>query len=247
MRTSKPLIDHKSESKEVYDIAGQAAFALDQFDAAEQYLKEAQAAGSISETGSQVLLDVGSYKALWEKEKALRDAESQKDDLPRVRIATTQGEIVVELFEDQAPDTVGNFVSLVEKGFYSGLNFHRVLPNFMAQVGCPVGDGSGGPGYEILDEFGREDARMHFRGTLSMAKTETPNSGGSQFFLTFRPTPHLNSRHTVFGRIISGIEVLEKIRRRDPTSPDAPEPDKLLEAVVVRKRAHEYLPKKTGG
>ncbi len=244
---AQPLIDHKTELKKIYDLAGQAAFCLDQFTTAEQYLTEAQAAGAISDTGSQSLVDAKTYKALWEEEQALREAEAAKDDLPRVRLQTTKGEIVVELFEDSAPDTVGNFVNLVDKGFYNGLNFHRVLANFMAQAGCPNGDGSGGPGYEIYDEVGLPGARMHFRGTLSMAKTDAPDSGGSQFFLTFRPTSHLNGRHTVFGRVLTGFEVLEKLQRRNPDDPAAAEPDKIIKAEVVRKRDHEYLPKKVGG
>jgi cyclophilin family peptidyl-prolyl cis-trans isomerase len=154
--------------------------------------------------------------------------------------------LVVELFENEAPQTVGNFISLVENGFYDGTVFHRVLPNFMAQGGCPKGTGQGGPGYTIYDEHDRDDARMHFRGYLSMANTGRKNSGGSQFFLTFVPTPHLNDKHTVFGRVIEGMDVLERIQRRDPDKQgNLPEPDKIIKMEVLRKRPDKkYVPTK---
>ena len=149
------------------------------------------------------------------------------------------------MFENKAPDTVGNFISLVEKGFYNGLTFHRVLPQFMAQGGCPLGDGTGGPGYNIYCECYKDNYRKHFRGTLSMAHAGK-DTGGSQFFLTFVPTSHLNGRHTAFGRVIEGLDVLSKIQRIDPESKDSkPEPDKIVKMEVVRKRDHEYKPNKS--
>ena len=113
-------------------------------------------------------------------------------------IKTNKGDIEVELFENEAPNTVANFITLVEKGFYNGLSFHRVLPNFMAQGGDPKGDGTGGPGYTIADECSGPNHRLHFRGSLSMAKEARPDTGGSQFFITFVPTSHLDGIHTVF-------------------------------------------------
>jgi cyclophilin family peptidyl-prolyl cis-trans isomerase len=132
---------------------------------------------------------------------------------------------------------------LVKKGFYNGLTFHRVLQGFMAQGGDPVGNGTGGPGYSIACECYRPDARHHFRGSLSMAHAGR-DTGGSQFFLTFAPTPQLDGKHTVFGRVVSGMDVLAKLQRRDPTDTEAPRPDKILEAEVLRKRPHEYVPTK---
>jgi cyclophilin family peptidyl-prolyl cis-trans isomerase len=149
----------------------------------------------------------------------------------------------IELFENEAPNTVANFISLVEKGYYNGLVFHRVLANFMAQGGDPTGSGSGGPGYRIACECSKPEARMHFRGSLSMAHAGR-DTGGSQFFLTFLPTTHLNHRHTCFGRVVRGMDVLSRLQRRDPESPNPPEPDKILEAKVLRKRPHAYEPKK---
>jgi len=157
---------------------------------------------------------------------------------------TSEGDIKLELFENEAPIAVGNFVSLVEDGYYDGITFHRVLPGFMAQGGCPDGTGTGGPGYNIPGEAHEPDARMHFRGSLSMALGPGgPDTGGSQFFLTFLPTPHLDGKHTVFGRVIEGMDVLPKLTRRDPQDPNAPKPSRIIDAKVLRKRDHEYEPK----
>jgi cyclophilin family peptidyl-prolyl cis-trans isomerase len=165
-----------------------------------------------------------------------------------VLLKTNKGDIVIELFENEAPKTVGNFVSLVENGFYNGLTFHRVLPGFMAQGGCPDGNGMGGPGYTIPCECNQPNYRRHFRGTLSMAHAG-PNTGGSQFFLTFIPTSGLDGKHTAFGRVVDGMDVLAKIQRRDPspqTPRPLPTPDSIIEAKVLRKRPHDYKPTKMG-
>ncbi|MBI2826059.1 MAG: peptidylprolyl isomerase [Planctomycetia bacterium] len=165
--------------------------------------------------------------------------------MPRVLLQTSKGDIVLELFENEAPNTVANFVSLVEKGFYDGLSFHRVLPGFMAQGGDPKGDGSGGPGYTIACECYTPNHRQHFRGSLSMAHAGK-DTGGSQFFLTFVPTPHLDEAqapHTVFGRVIEGMDVLTALTRRDPTKQNQPDADKIIKATVLRKRDHAYEPK----
>jgi cyclophilin family peptidyl-prolyl cis-trans isomerase len=153
---------------------------------------------------------------------------------------TSQGDIEIELFENEAPNTVLNFITLVEKGFYNGLKFHRVLPGFMAQGGDPLGTGGGGPGYTIPCECPRPDHRLHFRGSLSMAKKEQPDTGGSQFFLTFVPTKHLDGKHTVFGRVISGFDVLAKLKRRNPDDPTVGPADTIVKAEVTRKRNHPY-------
>ena len=152
-----------------------------------------------------------------------------------MKIETNRGTLVVELFENEAPETVGNFVSLVEKGFYNGLTFHRVLPGFMAQGGDPNGDGNGGPGYKIYCECAKPVHREHFRGTLSMAKQPQKDTGGSQFFITFRPTPQLDGKHTAFGRVVEGLDVLAKIQRRNPESEEERKltPDRIVKAEVV--------------
>ena len=123
------------------------------------------------------------------------------------------GEFVVELFDDQAPKTVNNFVFLARNGFYDGTTFHRVLDGFMAQGGDPTGTGTGGPGYQFEDEF--SDLTFDKPGLLAMANSG-PNTNGSQFFITYAPTPHLNGLHTIFGQVVEGMEVVNGITRRDP-------------------------------
>jgi len=136
------------------------------------------------------------------------------------RFKTERGEIVCELFASDAPLTVENFVNLARAGFYDGTTFHRVIPGFMAQGGDPTGTGRGGPGYDFPDELTAR-RRHDGPGVLSMANAG-PNTNGSQFFLTFGATPHLDGRHTVFGRVISGMEVVNSIRERDPGRDPAP-------------------------
>jgi cyclophilin family peptidyl-prolyl cis-trans isomerase len=245
-RLSKLMLEHHAKEGELYNVAGAAAFAVNDFAAAETYLKEAAKNNLLAGLGQTFYADLPDYKNYWAKERQIREAEAKADDLPRVLMKTSKGDIEIELFENEAPNTVANFISLVEKGYYNGLTFHRVLPNFMAQGGDPTGDGTGGPGYSIACECYRPDARMHFRGSLSMAHAGR-DTGGSQFFLTFVPTGHLNGRHTCFGRVITGMEVLSKLQRRDPSGPNPPPPDKIVEAKVLRKRNHPYEPKKIGG
>ena len=230
---------------ELNDLAGITAFCRNDFAAAAKLLKTASDSGAISPLGEQYLSLCADYQEFWKQEQAIRAKEAAADDLPRVKLSTTKGDVVLELFENEAPQTVGNFISLVEKKFYDGIVFHRVLPNFMAQGGCPQGSGAGGPGYKILCECTRPDYRKHFSGSLSMAKTPARDSGGSQFFLTFIPTAQLNGQHTVFGRVIEGIEVLAQLQRIDPQAEGPkPEPDKIVEATVLRKRDHVYAPTK---
>ena len=150
---------------------------------------------------------------------------------PTVTLTTTLGPIRAELFEDKVPKTAGNFASLVRKGFYDGLTFHRVIPGFMIQGGCPRGDGSGGPGYTIPDEF-HPTLRHTGAGLLSMANAG-PNTGGSQFFITLGPTAWLDGKHAIFGKVVAGQDVVEKIARvpRDPS--DRPRtPVKILSATI---------------
>lgn len=237
------LLENGCKAPELYDAAGIAAYCTHDFAAAKKFLEAAAKAETISGLGNVYLKVCGDYIEFWKKEQALRAKEAAADDLPRVKLATTKGDIVIELFENEAPMAVANFVSLVADGYYDGLTFHRVLPNFMAQGGCPKGTGGGGPGYNIPCECYRPDHRKHFRGSLSMAHAGR-DTGGSQFFLTFIPTSHLNGRHTVFGRVVEGMDVLAKLQRRNPDSFNAPEPDKITKATVVRKRDHEYKPTK---
>lgn len=126
-----------------------------------------------------------------------------------VRIETEEGEMVIELFPDVAPDTVASFKALVGEGYYDGLSFHRVIPEFVAQGGCPRGDGTGGPGYKIKAEF---NDRKHLRGTVAMARTSDPDSAGSQFYICLDAIPHLDGQYTVFGQLVEGDEVLDRVK-----------------------------------
>jgi len=250
-KIGKLLVDNKCDDKDVLNLAGIAAFDTSDFKTAEKYLSLAQSQGyyksapkedEVARLGEFYLQAVPYYKKAWAREKAFR-ARDAKADLPRVVLKTNKGEIEVELFEDQAPNTVANFISLVQSGFYKNVTFHRVLKGFMAQGGDPTGSGNGGPGYSIPCECYQSNHREHFRGTLSMAHAGR-DTGGSQFFLTFVPTPHLDGKHTVFGRVIDGMDVLAKIQRRDPGDAEAPRPDKIVEAKIIRKRPHDYKPQK---
>ena len=226
---------------------GVALYCIDNFDAAEIHLKKAESAEVLTQEASVALQDLPTAKEAWMVEKAVRAKEAAADDLPRVKLETNRGAVVIELYENEAPGAVGNFVSLVESGYYDGLTFHRVLPGFMAQGGCPDGTGSSGPGYNIACECEQANHRNHFRGTLSMAHAGK-NTGGSQFFLTFKRTSHLDGLHTVFGRVVEGIDVLAKLQRRSPGQGGTlPTPDKIVKAEVIRKRDHEYKPNKVGG
>jgi len=126
-------------------------------------------------------------------------------------IKTAKGDLALELYPQDAPVTVNSFVTLARKGFYNGLTFHRVIPDFMAQGGDPSGNGTGGPGYKFQDEF---SSRTHQAGSLSMANSG-PNTNGSQFFICYAPQPHLNGKHTVFGQLTQGMDVLKKLVNGD--------------------------------
>lgn len=185
------------------------------------------------------------------EEMTIRAREAQTDNLPRVKFTTSQGEIVIELFENEAPNTVANFIKLTKDKFYDGLKFHRVVESFMAQGGDPNGDGSGGPGYQIKSEYITPEARGHFFNSISMANQNKKDTGGSQFFITFDRTSNLNKRHTVFGRILSGHETLGKLTRtfainnvgKEVPIPDAVA-DTIIKAEVIRDRGHDYTPDK---
>jgi cyclophilin family peptidyl-prolyl cis-trans isomerase len=259
----KLLIENGAGGPELYVWGFLAAFATNDYELASTWLQKAQQEKSIETvveaasksdredpqvglmkavvhqlSSSAEVLD--EYRGLWAKESQIRAAEAAADDLPRVKLTTNKGEIVVELFENEAPQSVANFLTLVKQGFYNGSPFHRVLPKFMAQGGAKDEEGQGGPGYTIRCECYRPDYRRHFRGTLSMAHAGR-DTGNSQFFLTFVPTAHLNGRHTAFGRVIEGMEVLADLQRRSTMhQSNPPKADRIIKAEVIRDRGHEY-------
>ena len=129
------------------------------------------------------------------------------------RITLDDGNAIdLEFYPQDAPKTVENFVTLAKKGFYDGLTFHRVVRDFVVQGGCPKGDGTGGPGHTIKAEF---NAQKHLRGTVAMARSQHPDSAGSQFYICYGPTPHLDRNYTVFGRVVAGMEHVDRIKQGD--------------------------------
>ena len=163
---------------------------------------------------------------------------------PQVTILMNNGDkIVVELYPQIAPNTVNNFISLVKKGFYNGICFHRVIEGFMIQGGDPNGIGTGGPGYSIKGEFtqnGFKNTLSHTRGVISMARSMMPNSAGSQFFIMHADSPYLDGQYASFGKVISGIEVVDKIATTKTDWHDKPYEDQIMKEVTVETFGVEY-------
>jgi cyclophilin family peptidyl-prolyl cis-trans isomerase len=145
---------------------------------------------------------------------------------------TNKGSFKVELYADKAPLTVGNFMKLVNQGFYNGLIFHRVIPDFMIQGGCPHGTGGGGPGWTIRDEF-HPSLKHDSNGILSMANAG-PNTGGSQFFITVAPTPWLDKHHSIFGKVVEGMNVVENISKVQKGRNDKPLQDVVIKSITLK-------------
>ena len=152
--------------------------------------------------------------------------------MTRARFQTNQGEFVLDLFDKEMPVTAGNFIKLAEKGFYNGVIFHRVIKDFMIQGGDPTGTGTGGPGYVIKDEFTKNN--RNDRGTISMANAG-PNTGGSQFFINVVNNNYLDKKHPVFGRVSSGMEIVDKIANAKTDSQDRPLNRVIINKIVIEK------------
>ena len=153
------------------------------------------------------------------------------------------GKIVAELYPDKAPQSVRNFISLIQKGFYDGLIFHRVISGFMIQGGCPEGTGMGGPGYCIKGEFlfnGVKNDLKHKRGVLSMARSSSPNSAGSQFFIMHENAPHLDGQYASFGKVIEGMDVVDAIANTRTDRADKPKTPQVMKKVTVDTLGVEY-------
>ena len=163
---------------------------------------------------------------------------------PIVTITMTNGDIMkAELYPEIAPNTVNNFISLVKKGFYDGLIFHRVINGFMIQGGCPDGTGMGGPGYNIRGEFsqnGFNNPLKHEAGVLSMARAMHPDSAGSQFFIMHKPAPHLDGSYAAFGKITEGMDVVNKIAETDTDYSDRPLDEQKIQSMTVETFGVDY-------
>ena len=166
------------------------------------------------------------------------------DKNPIVTFMMENGDkIKAELYPDVDPNTVNNFISLINKGFYDGLIFHRVIKNFMIQGGDPEGTGMGGPGYSIKGEFnhnGFKNDLKHERGVLSMARSFMPDSAGSQFFIMHKDSPHLDGEYAGFGKVIEGIEIIDKIAETKTNRSDKPKKDQKIEKVTVETFGIDY-------
>lgn len=192
------------------------------------------------------------YPQWWEEELKARAADEAAGDLPRVLLKTTSGPVVLELFEDQAPNTVANFIQLVQSGYYDDTEFYQVISDLVVLGGDPLGDGSGTSGRFIPDEHTRPDRRRIFRGSIMMAKRVTapesaemvPDSASSQFVIALMPLVPKDQQQTVFGRVVQGMDVVGSFRRVDPSKKKEQQvilpPDRIISATVLRKRDHDY-------
>lgn len=195
----------------------------------------------------------------WERELRLRQEDEARDDLPRVLFRTTKGDIVFELFEDSAPNSVASFIYLCEQNFFRDLAFFRVIEQVVAQTGCPRNDGSGDSGYTVSSERNHPNRRHHFRGSLGIALGNVPDSklpdqdsGSSQFYICAIPLPNLDDDFTVFGRVIEGLEHVGYLQKVDPSDDEKKKAvedrlDLILSVEVLRKRDHEYRPVPAAG
>lgn len=168
---------------------------------------------------------------------------------PIVTIEMANGSVMkAELYPEFAPNTVNNFLSLVQKGYYDGLIFHRVIENFMIQGGCPEGTGMGGPGYRIKGEFSRNGVNntlKHTEGVLSMARSQHMDSGGSQFFVMHKPSPHLDGQYAAFGKLIEGYEVVDAMAKVDTDHSDRPRQEQKILRMTADLNGYEFTEPET--
>lgn len=171
-------------------------------------------------------------------------ADSEKMDAQAIQttpivtmIVKDYGTVTLELYPDMAPNTVNNFITLANEGFYDGLTFHRIIKDFMIQGGDPEGNGTGGPGYSIAGEFSnngyKDNTLLHTKGVISMARSLEPNSAGSQFFIMTADTPHLDGDYAAFGKVTSGLDIIEKIENVETDGSDKPIKEVVIESISV--------------
>ncbi|MDC3414713.1 peptidylprolyl isomerase [Aquibacillus sp. 3ASR75-11] len=190
------------------------------------------------ETGEQQK-DKTSEKSV---EKTAYPADVEENPIVTITMENDK-EITLELYPTTAPNTVANFISLIEEGFYDGVIFHRVIPDFMIQGGDPEGNGTGGPGYSIAGEFssnGFENNLKHERGVISMARAQDPNSAGSQFFIMVTDYPSLDGEYAAFGKVLEGMEVVDEIVSTQRDESDKPLEDQKMKSVVVDTKGYDY-------
>ncbi|GAA5505868.1 peptidylprolyl isomerase [Novipirellula caenicola] len=245
MRASALLIDLGFNQVFLFQTAARSSVCAGEFETAEkiyEYLKPED----YGDLDKRFSYQMETMKEQWAEEQKRREQDAEKE-LPRVKLTTTHGDIVIELFLDQAPSTVAHFIKLVEQGFYDGLDFYQVIDDLLALTGDETGTGSGNSGQFIVDEHQREGARNAFRGSLAMAKLPkgdtgefVPDSGSSQFAIFFTPVPTVSKEQTVFGRVIEGMDLFTELRRVDPHKEKKKgqvvyPPDRIIEAEVIRR------------
>ncbi|MDG2183092.1 MAG: peptidylprolyl isomerase [Mariniblastus sp.] len=252
-RTTKKLLQLYPENKDLYNLMGRVSILNNDFDFAQQYYQ------ANKQTAEQLGVPEGALYGNsmdklatgYERELALRASDAAGEPLPRAIIKTNRGEIVIELFENQAPETVGNFVSLVQTGIYDGMIFHHVLKNLIADTGLMTLSRPQPVGYTIFDEHQKPNARHHFRGSVAMvAKNNEPNSAGAEFRIMLVPGPNLDGNSTVFGRVISDMSILDNIQETFQMSEEEDKeefikdakPDVIESITVTNLRDHEYEP-----
>lgn len=180
---------------------------------------------------------------------SLKGLENMSNN-PIVTITMESGNTIkVELYPEMAPNTVNNFIFLINNGYYNGLGFHRIIPGFMIQGGCPQGNGMGGPGYTIAGEFAdngfKTNTLIHERGVISMARTMNPNSAGSQFFIMHQPAKHLDGQYAAFGRVIEGMDEVDRIAGVRTAPGDRPVQPEIMKSLTVETFGVEYpMPKR---
>jgi cyclophilin family peptidyl-prolyl cis-trans isomerase len=239
------------ERETLYGWAGLAAFGVNEFELAQKWLRRARENNVPAKYGPPwdglcelALRSCPFYRKAWKREQALRDADAQANQspktwLPRVLLRTSKGDIELELFENEAPNTVKNFIWLVEQGAYNGMWFPRVIDHWGAEAGARI------PRYTIRCECYQPNYRLNLRGCITMfLPDDGRDRGSSPFYLLFLPRHGLDGKNTCFGRIVKGMDVLSRLQRVTPKQFDEIQPDSILEAKVLRKRDHAYEPEK---
>jgi cyclophilin family peptidyl-prolyl cis-trans isomerase len=239
------LVKNGFKSTHLNDYMAASAYSTNHFEEAAKYFDLAQQSGNYTNVSLIANKEeIETATKAWETEQKLRAEEAAKDDLPRVQLETDVGNIVIELFENEAPDTVGNFISLVESGYYDNTTFYSVVLTSHIFHGCKTEDNRSTPGYRIRCETDNPNKRFPFRGAITMF-THSKDQGGSIYTMSLRPAPHTFGYCTTFGRIVEGLDLLPKIAKvnlRFPTPGMVS--TKVNKATVLRKREHEYKPNK---
>lgn len=249
---TRKLLDLKPGDAELTEMMGRISIMTNDFDSALRFYKvQKPATESFGVPEGMLYNSVESLNSKFQRELELREVDARGEELPHAIVKTNKGTIVIELFENQAPETVGNFVNLVEKGFYDNVIFHRVLKNIFADTGKMTQNRAQTVDYTIYDESKRTDARHHFRGSVTMILNfDKENSGAAEFRIMLVPGPHLDGKNTVFGRVISGLQILDSlqetftINEEEGTEEFVPDitPDTIESITLKRLRKHEYEP-----